>query len=158
MAITPIEIAGIKGIRDRITLPLEGKSFAIQGENGTGKSSIVNALASALRNELQPVPDEPYSSEESFRTHVLEPRTAPFVRITLTDVSTIEGTAAGVVVTGSGEQYRAAALAANPILTRNKLLAVVTEGLLGTGSTPHVAIPYTACITVRLETGAGMPK
>lgn len=127
MAIRSIEIAGIKGIRHKITLPLEGKSFAIQGENGTGKSSIVNALAWALRDELQPVTDDPYSSEESFRTHVLEPRTAPFVRITLTDGGTIEGSADGVSAKGSGEQYRAAAQAANPILTRNKLLAVVTD-------------------------------
>jgi len=127
VAIKSIQIRGVKGIREEVTLPLDGKSFVIQGENGTGKSSIVNALAWALRDELTPPEDAPYSSEESFRTHVLVQRDAPSVRIKMTDGGTIDCSKAGVVVTGSGEAYRAGALGANPILTRNKLLAVVTD-------------------------------
>lgn len=39
-----IEVEGFRGITNSCTLPLEGKSLLLFGENGTGKSSFVDAL------------------------------------------------------------------------------------------------------------------
>lgn len=39
-----IKIAGIRGIKDSITLPLNEKSILLYGDNGTGKSSISDAI------------------------------------------------------------------------------------------------------------------
>lgn len=42
--IKSISIAGIRGIRDSVTLPLNEKSVLLYGDNGTGKSSISDAV------------------------------------------------------------------------------------------------------------------
>lgn len=42
--IKSISIAGIRGIKDSITLPLNEKSVLLYGDNGTGKSSISDAI------------------------------------------------------------------------------------------------------------------
>lgn len=42
--IKSITIAGIRGIRDTISLPLNEKSVLLYGDNGTGKSSISDAI------------------------------------------------------------------------------------------------------------------
>ena len=39
-----LEIRGFRGIRQQVPLLLEGKSVLLFGENGTGKSSFVDAL------------------------------------------------------------------------------------------------------------------
>lgn len=39
-----ISIKGIRGIKDTIQLPLEGKSIILYGDNGTGKSSISDCI------------------------------------------------------------------------------------------------------------------
>ena len=43
MMIESVKINAFRGIPE-LTLNLEGKSLLLQGENGTGKSSIVDAL------------------------------------------------------------------------------------------------------------------
>jgi len=42
--IKSISIKGIRGVRDSITLPLNEKSILLYGDNGTGKSSISDAI------------------------------------------------------------------------------------------------------------------
>ena len=42
--IKSISIAGIRGIKDSISLPLNEKSVLLYGDNGTGKSSISDAI------------------------------------------------------------------------------------------------------------------
>src|SRR3990172_9731409 len=39
-----LEIRGFRGVRQQVPLLLEGKSVLLFGENGTGKSSFVDAL------------------------------------------------------------------------------------------------------------------
>jgi predicted ATPase len=48
MKIQQVEIAGVRGIRSSITLPLEGRSLLLHGDNGTGKSSVERALRWAV--------------------------------------------------------------------------------------------------------------
>jgi len=42
--INSITIKGIRGAKDSLELPLKGKSIVLYGDNGTGKSSISDAL------------------------------------------------------------------------------------------------------------------
>lgn len=42
--INNITIKGIRGAKDSLELPLKGKSIVLYGDNGTGKSSISDAL------------------------------------------------------------------------------------------------------------------
>src|SRR5690554_2365914 len=42
--IKSISITGIRGIKDTISLPLNEKSVLLYGDNGTGKSSISDAI------------------------------------------------------------------------------------------------------------------
>lgn len=44
MKIKKIEINGIRGIRESLAIPLEGKSIIIYGDNGSGKSSITDSI------------------------------------------------------------------------------------------------------------------
>lgn len=44
MKIKNIEISGLRGVKDQLSLPLEGKSILIYGDNGSGKSSITDGL------------------------------------------------------------------------------------------------------------------
>ena len=39
-----ISITGLRGIKDSISLPLNEKSILLYGDNGTGKSSISDAI------------------------------------------------------------------------------------------------------------------
>lgn len=42
--ISKIEIDGIRGVQSKLELPLNGKSIVLYGDNGTGKSSISDAI------------------------------------------------------------------------------------------------------------------
>jgi len=84
-----ITIEGIRGVRDKISLPLDEKSVLLYGDNGSGKSSISDAiewfftdkvshlsgseidLKEALRNSFR---EESYSSSISilFNTNVID--------------------------------------------------------------------------------------
>lgn len=44
MKIIKLTIRGIRGIKDEITLEPNGENMVISGINGTGKSSVVDAI------------------------------------------------------------------------------------------------------------------
>ena len=39
-----IHIKGLRGVKEELILPLEQKSIVLYGDNGTGKSSITEAI------------------------------------------------------------------------------------------------------------------
>ena len=65
MPIAEISVRGVRGIRKEITIPLNGGSLLIHGDNGTGKSSIERALRWALLGTEAPTNAEPFSDEEA---------------------------------------------------------------------------------------------
>lgn len=67
-----VHIQGVRGIRSEVGLSLRGKSLVLRGDNGTGKSSIVAALAWALRGDKPPSTAAKAGSEESYQAHVLD--------------------------------------------------------------------------------------
>ena len=52
IGISRIEVEGFRGITRACVLPLEGKSLLLFGENGTGKSSFVDALERLFTGEV----------------------------------------------------------------------------------------------------------
>lgn len=48
-----INISGVRGIKDKLVLPLEGKSIVLYGDNGTGKSSISDAIEWFYTNRVE---------------------------------------------------------------------------------------------------------
>lgn len=72
MGIKAISIRAIRGIRHEITLPLDGKSWLVHGDNGTGKSSIERALRWALLGAEGPSSEKALSTEASCRRHSLD--------------------------------------------------------------------------------------
>src|ERR1035437_1612106 len=51
--IDEIHISGLRGIRTSLNLKLEGKNLILFGENGTGKSSIIDSIELSISGELQ---------------------------------------------------------------------------------------------------------
>lgn len=82
MPIDSISIEAVRGVRREVKLQLRGKSLLVRGDNGTGKSSIVNALSWALTGTRSK------DLEESWG-HVLD-TTKPRVTVVFKDGSRVE--------------------------------------------------------------------
>lgn len=54
MKLSFIKIAGFRGIRDEIDLPLPSGFLVISGRNGSGKTTICDAIEFALRGDIRP--------------------------------------------------------------------------------------------------------
>ena len=51
--INNLKIKGVRGAKDTIELPLNGKSILLYGDNGTGKSSISDAIEWFYTNKIK---------------------------------------------------------------------------------------------------------
>lgn len=127
MTIRSVTIQGVRGIRTPLTFVLDGQSFLLHGDNGTGKSSFERGLRWVLTGEGEPTPDEAFTTEESFRRHIEVKVDYPAVTVTLMDGSTVSVTNTGVSSTGKGAAFRAASRLARPFLRRAELLNVLTS-------------------------------
>jgi hypothetical protein len=125
--IREIRISAIRGIRHELLLGLGLRTTLVVGDNGTGKSSIVRGLMWALRGEDEPDATSPAGSEASFRRHILEPSTAPHVRLDLLPQGTLEVRPGSVTPDADGHRMREACLRATPFLLRRQLLEILTS-------------------------------
>ncbi len=120
--IQSLRIRAVRGIREEISLELGGKSLLVRGDNGTGKSSMVQALEWALRGEKAPTGSMARPSEEAFRAHVRAAPGDPRTEVRLTDGSRIEVGPGGAVVDATAAPYRESCRRADPFLRRSQLL------------------------------------
>ena len=120
MAINRVTITGIRGIRHEISIELNGQSALIQGDNGTGKSSIERALRWALTGESAPTRESSFTSESSLIRNILVDEPRAFVE--LTDGGSIDATVTSTTVHASGDSYRNSCVRGNPFLRRRELL------------------------------------
>lgn len=51
--INTISIKGIRGVKNVLDLPLNGRSIVLYGDNGTGKSSISDAIEWFYTNRVE---------------------------------------------------------------------------------------------------------
>lgn len=122
MPIAEISVKGVRGIRKEITIPLNGRSLLIHGDNGTGKSSIEKALRWALLGTEAPTDAKSFSDEGSFRRHVLEPVESPGIRVTLTKAGFVEVSLDSVSADDPGTAFKNACIKGNPFLRRSEIL------------------------------------
>lgn len=123
MPIAEIQVKGVRGIRKELTISPHGKSLLIQGDNGTGKSSIEKSLRWALLGTEVPMATESFADEASFRRHVLEPVDSPRVKVTLKGEGSIEVTPNAVTADVQGSAFRNACIKGNPFLRRSEILS-----------------------------------
>lgn len=120
MPIETITIEAVRGIRGEIALNLNAKSLVVRGDNGTGKSSIVQALAWALTGQRGK------DFEESWG-HVLNSNKSRVI-VTLAGGATIEVSENKLRCANDvAKRLRAACQKANPFLVRRQLLAFLEQ-------------------------------
>lgn len=71
-----IEVEGFRGITRACTLPLNGKSLLLFGENGTGKSSFVDALERLFTGKVSTLEGRMGVSTERHGPNIRIPATA----------------------------------------------------------------------------------
>jgi energy-coupling factor transporter ATP-binding protein EcfA2 len=125
--IREITARGVRGIKEEITLELNGKSLLLHGENGTGKSSLERALRWVLLGEDEPNSDPAHTTEESYRRNVGVPAAYPRVSITFVDGSGVTVTPGNVELSGAAKSIRASVRSGWPFLRRSELLDVLTS-------------------------------
>lgn len=126
MPISSIKIQGIRGIREPITLPVEGRSLLLHGPNGSGKSSVERALRWALIDEEEPTDEEPFTTESSYRRHVAVAPDYPSVEVEFDRGARISVRRGGAEFEGGAEEIRAACQRGAPFLRRRELLDVLS--------------------------------
>ena len=122
MGIKSVSIRAVRGIRHEIALPLDGKSWLVHGDNGTGKSSIERALRWALLGTEEPSSEKALSTEASCRRHILEAGDSPKVVVDLDGGGNIEVGPAIFNANEVGRGFRNACCLGNPFLRRLELL------------------------------------
>jgi hypothetical protein len=126
MTIRAVTIAGVRGIRSTLSLALDGRSLLVRGDNGTGKSSIVQGLRWALTGS--PVGRSSESLPDEYVRHRLC-RDGEDARVTieLSDGGTIDLNGGQATCHGSGGAFRQACVLANPFLRRDEIRGVLDD-------------------------------
>jgi recombinational DNA repair ATPase RecF len=126
MSIDTLTIAGIRGIRKPVTLTLGGKSLLLRGDNGSGKSSIAQALRWALTGTGTSASAEPPPSEY-FRHRLEKEPNAARVALTLSRGGAFERRDDAVDGDDPGLTFREACRRARPFLRRDEMLALLQD-------------------------------
>jgi hypothetical protein len=99
----------------------------LHGDNGTGKSSVERALRWALIGEGEPTAEPAFSTETSFRRHILVGADDPFVEITFRDGSEIRVSPGEFASGPVGKAVRSGCQRGTPFLRRTELLNVLSS-------------------------------
>lgn len=124
-----IRIKAVRGIRSELSLDLDGRSLLLRGDNGTGKSSIAQALRWAVTGS----PTSPTSSAlpPEFQRHRLETDPAASeVTVDLVPSGRIvmkAGLRDDVQTDDVGRAYVDACVRSNPFLQRDELLGFLSN-------------------------------
>jgi hypothetical protein len=119
-------ITCVRGIRSAFSLPLGGESLILRGDNGTGKSSIVQALAWALTGSATG-PSSCALPMEFLRHRLSKSDDEARVTIELLPHGRIELTGGRWTADAAGDAYRAACARANPFFRRDDIHGVLKD-------------------------------
>src|SRR6266487_1415613 len=96
--IKALEIKGIRGVRENLSLTLNGNSILIYGDNGSGKSSITDSIEFIYKNKIKHIKDEETGRtlKEAYRNHFLKNNDDAFIELcylnkTLDCIKTLKG-------------------------------------------------------------------
>ena len=85
--INNLKIKGIRGAKDTLELPLNGKSILLYGDNGTGKSSISDAIEWFYTNKIKHLSTPEIDTSDAIRNAKLEDVESSEVTISYTNSS-----------------------------------------------------------------------
>ena len=124
-SIAHVVVEGFRGIRQPLTLAMNGQKLLLRGDNGTGKSSLVQALRWALTGSPSRagVKDMPV---ELIRHRLVNEPEKCSVKIALKNGGTIEMRGNGNRSDAAGQSFRDACVRANPFLQRDELVEILT--------------------------------
>lgn len=122
--IKAISVANVRGVRKRVTLDLNGRGLLLRGDNGTGKSSIVQALSLALVGR---VPSALEELPAEFVRHRKETDRAKSVVVELLPEGRIELRGDKVEADQQGQAFLDACRHAFVFLRRDELMRVVAQ-------------------------------
>ena len=89
--INKIEIDGIRGIRSKLELPLNGKSIVLYGDNGTGKSSISDSLEWFYTNKVSHLSSNEIDLKDALRNINKNEDDTSYVSLNFVKASSING-------------------------------------------------------------------
>lgn len=119
-------VAGLRGVRGARTLTVRDRGLLLGGDNGTGKSSLIQGLSLALTGKLGTAPGVELPGE--LVHHQREDAAAKRVVVELSPRGRIELSGDGApVCDAEGQAFRDACVGAAPFLRRDELLRVVTQ-------------------------------
>lgn len=124
--IAELRVCDFRGVRREVRLPLDGKSLLLLGENGTGKSTLVDAIEWATTGVVQPLSSRGQRvTFASHAHHVHADRDDATASVTLDTGAVIsEGRVVGAEAPDSADFLSGARRAAN-ILRRSELLSFI---------------------------------
>lgn len=121
LRIASVSVRGVRGVRDTVKIALGERGLVLRGDNGTGKSSIVEGIRWALLGEM------PAAENEDYRTH-LRAEGASEVSVELAPRGTIvlrDGTLDDEATTDEGRAFIDHCRRSRPFLRRAELLALL---------------------------------
>lgn len=124
-----VTIRGFRGVGPELPVQLDGRSLLLRGDNGSGKSSIGDALRWALTTW-----DGPFGHAPSLRHRALASDEAPRVTVELSAGGRIERSGEEPACDEAGLRFRDGCIRANPFFRRQDL-----QDLLSQGSTDRFA-------------------
>lgn len=77
-----INIKGLRGVKETLTLPLEGKSILIYGDNGSGKSSISDSMEWFFMDQVRHLSGSEIDLKEALRNSLIPDSENSTVNIT----------------------------------------------------------------------------
>lgn len=83
--INTINIHGLRGIKNEISLPLNGKSILLYGENGTGKSSVSDSIEWFYTDSVSHLSGGEIDLKEALRNTLQEEAISSYVAVGLTN-------------------------------------------------------------------------
>lgn len=87
MKIKNISIKGIRGAKNHLDLPLNGKSILLYGDNGTGKSSISDSIEWFYTDKVSHLSSNEIDLKDALRNSTLDDTDVSEVNLSFTKAS-----------------------------------------------------------------------
>jgi DNA repair exonuclease SbcCD ATPase subunit len=126
LLIQRLDIKGFRGVSQKKSLLFNGKSVLLFGENGTGKSTFVDALEKLFTGEVQTLDHRAQGlSSQRHGPHIKYAAEKPEIAVTLTDGTRIEASGDSSLFSTTVLKYLDISRQPIYILRRGQILAFI---------------------------------